>query len=198
MYYYGFIFLKFSVNPLKPFNKENIKKYADKILLAHMAVYEEYDKDSKRLGTRLFESKSKVTKKQVPNLLKKHYNFDNKIVLDYTPIDRRFLNKDIYKNISIYTVLLKKDPGNKKTLKMIKTIKLQFYNLETISKNYDVAQSIINYTKKNKNDYDKKKIELSKNMEFIFVSMILVNYSLRGAITFNDNTIKYILNQPKK
>ena len=194
MYYYGFIFIKFSVNPLKTFNKDNLQKYADKILLANMAVFEEYDKDSKRLGIRLFESKSKVTRKQVLNLLKEHYNFDNKTILDYTPIDRRFLNKDILKRISIYTVVLKREPKSKQTIKLIKTIKIQFYNLETISKNYDVAQSIINYTKKYNNGHDKKNIELAVNMNFMFVSITVVQYSLRGAITFNDNTIKYILN----
>ena len=194
MYYYGFIFIKFSVNPLKIFNKDNLQKYADKILLANMAVFEEYDKDSKRLGIRLFESKSKVTRKQVLNLLKEHYNFDNKTILDYTPIDRRFLNKDILKRISIYTVVLKREPKSKQTIKLIKTIKIQFYNLETISKNYDVAQSIINYTKKYNNGHDKKNIELAVNMNFMFVSITVVQYSLRGAITFNDNTIKYILN----
>lgn len=200
MFYSGFIFIDFRVKDLNPYSHEELEIYKNKILLAYLTFY--CDSITTSNGYRLHSSENKISNKDVPDLLMKHYNLKLKDIADYTPINRKILNKNKLHNISVYVVVL--NPKKLKTFKkntsvnhtFMKAQNILFYDLKTVSNNLDVAQSIINYDKLNNLNYkEAKTIHINESSTMVLsISNLTILNSLKGALTFDTNTKRYILN----
>lgn len=200
MFYSGYIFIDLRVKELNPYSSEDLEIYKKKILLAYLTFYR--DSITTTTGYRLHSSENKISIKDVPDLLMKHYNLKLKDIADYTPISRKILNKNKLHNISLYIVVL--NPTKLKAFKkktsanhtFMKVQNILFYDLKTASDNLDVAQSIINYDKLNNLYYKEAgKIYTNESLSIVTsISNLTILNSLKGALTFDTNTKRYILN----
>ena len=204
MFYSGFIFIDLRVKELNPYSREELEIYKNKILLTYLTFYRESATTAAitATGYRLHSSENTISIKDVPNLLMKHYNLKLKDIADYTPISRKILNKNKLHNISLYVVVL--NPSKLKVFKkktsanhtFVKIQTILFYELKTVSGNLDVAQSIINYDKLNNlNSKEADKVHINESSTMVTsISNLTILNSLKGALTFDTNTKRYILN----
>ena len=201
MFSCGFIFLNFDYCRLKPFNKQNLEYYKNKILLAKFSFLSEYEEiDSHHSSVKLYKTDKKLTKPGVTKKLKELYNLDKKDIVDYTPISKSYLSKQIkdsQQNVSIFIIQIKNVDSFIAKIsdhKLSKNVSLMMYSLKSIPDNLDLAQSILNYD--NNKSYSNMPItsyfKVNETVFSIDISKTEILKSLRGSVAFNDTVKTYI------
>jgi len=200
MFSCGFIFVNFDYCNIKPFSKDNLECYKNKILLTKFSYLTEYEMINNNYSNiKLYNVDKKMTKNNVFQVLKKLYNLDKKHILDYTPISTKYLTKQNTKNkLSVFIIIIKNIGKFTKDIsdhKFSKNTSLMMYDLKSIPDNLDVAQSILNYDKNRSYSScpSKSILKILDNYYDIHISKTEILKSLRGCITFNDNVKTYIL-----